>query len=153
MRTEHPLTKLNLSRMPIVMDGPVLKIVSGRSQTQNGLADASTSGVSSVFSALSNAVDLLPHDEIGLHQVLIVRRAIARQASVRSRWFGGRIYNRFAGEYPNYIPLSGTHLKQALSVCNLKAPEFVVPSGEYQLRLDYVEGAIDALSQRLNPQK
>lgn len=151
--TKFPLTKFNLSHTSTFMDEPVLKIVSGPLPTQKGLADASTSGMSSVFSALSKAVDLQPHDDIGLHQILTFRRAVARQASIRSRWFGGRIYNRLTGEYPNYIPLSGTHLKQTLSVCDLTAPEFVIPSGTYQLRLDYVQGAIDALSLRLNPQE
>lgn len=132
------------------MDQAVFKIVSGPSPTQKALSDASLLGTSSLFSALSKAADLQPHDNVGLHQILTFRRAIAQQASRRSRWFGGRIYNKCSGEDPNYVPLSGTHLRQTLSACGLTTPEFVIPSGKYQLRLDYVQSAIDALSQRLN---
>jgi hypothetical protein len=134
------------------MNKPVLRIIRGPSPTRTGLADAALAGTESLFSALSRAVDLQAHDLAGLRQILIFRRGVARQASKRSRWICGRLYNRFIGEDPDYIPMSGTHLMQTLSACDLNSPDFVVQTGEYELRLDYAEAAIEALDQQLSRQ-
>jgi hypothetical protein len=134
------------------MNKPVLKIIRGPSPTRTGLADDALAGTTPLFSALSRAVDLQPHDLAGLRQILMFRRGVARQASKRSRWVGGRLYNRCIGEDPDYIPVSATHLIQTLSTCNLNSPDFVVPAGEYAPRLNYAEAAIEALNQQLSRQ-
>ena len=107
--------------------------------------DTTLGGMSSVFGALSHAADLLPHEREDLRTFLWNRRALARQASKRGRFWLGRLYNRFAGEMPDYIELSGTHLKQVLTVAGQPVPDIIVAEGEYQLRLDVVEHAIEAL--------
>ncbi len=66
-----------------------------------------------------------------------------------SCWFGGRLYNRFSGEVPEYIPLSGTHLRQTLELIGLTAPAFIVPSGSYELRMNYVPCAMEALAPQI----
>lgn len=127
------------------MSKPILKILSGPSPTQKGVSQAATSGLASVFSAISNAADLAPHDLDGLVQALHFKNQVAKAALRRSRWFGGRFYNRVSGEDPDYVPLSGTHMRQALLAAGIEPPDFIVGSGKYQLRLDISLEAVAAL--------
>lgn len=131
------------------MSLPAIKSVPGASQAQRGAAQATVSGLAPLLSALSRATDLLLHDDIGLHNFLNFRVAVAYQASQRRRWFGGRIYNKLAGEEADYIPISGAHLEQTLSVVGLTTPEFVAASEQYLLRVDYAKGAIDVLAKNI----
>lgn len=126
----------------------ILKILEGPSPTQEGISQAATAGLSSVLSGASKAADLFPHDIEGLLQILHFRNQIAKAASRRSHWFGGRIYNKFSGENHDYIPISGTHLRQTLSIVNIDTPDFIVASGKYQLRLDISEDAVNGLSEK-----
>lgn len=146
---EATLTTNVLLTTVVCMSLPAIKIVTGTSQAQRGAAQATVSGLAPLLSAISRATDLLAHDEIGLHNFLNFRVAVAHQASQRSRWFGGQIYNKLTGEKANYIPISGTHLEQTLSVVGLTTPEFVAASGKYLLRVDYAQGAIDALAKSI----
>ncbi|MEP3844556.1 MAG: hypothetical protein ABJM43_04345 [Paracoccaceae bacterium] len=127
------------------MSKPILKILSGPSPTQKGVSEAVSSGLASVFSAPSQAAGLAPHDLDGLVQALHFKNQVAKAALKRSRWFGGRFYNKFSGEEPDYVPLSGTHMRQALSAAGIEPPDFIVVSGKYQLRLDISETAVKAL--------
>jgi hypothetical protein len=127
------------------MTKPILKILEGPTPTQIGVSQAAAAGMASLLSAASKAADLVPHDVEGLIQILHFRNQIAKAASRRSRWFGGRIFNKFSGEESDYIPISGTHLRQALAVVNIDTPDFIVASGKYQLRLDISEDAVNAL--------
>ena len=129
------------------MSKPILKILEGPSPTQVGISQTATSGLVSVLSAASKAADLYPHDIEGLLQILHFRNQIAKAASRRSRWFGGRIFNKFSGEDSDYIPISGTHLQQTLSVVKIDTPNFIIASGKYQLRLDVSENAANVLSE------
>ena len=130
------------------MAKPILKILEGPSPTKEGISAAITLGTASILSAASKAVDLIPYDAEGLLQLLHFRNQTAKAAQRRSRWFGGRFYNRFSGEEPDYIPLSGNHLRQTLEVVGIETPDFVVASGKYQLRLDISEEAVDRLSEK-----
>lgn len=126
-------------------EGPVFKVLQGPSATQKGVGDAVTTGLSSVVSAGSNAVELFAHDQDGLLTMLHRKVATAKDARKRSRWFGGRFYNRCAGDDPDYVPLSGTHLRQAMSAAGIEAPDFVVAAGRYALRFDIAATALAAL--------
>lgn len=129
------------------MTKPILRILEWPTPTKEGASQAVTAGVASVLSAASNAADLFPHDVEGLLQVLHFRNQIARAANRRSSWFGGRIFNKFSGEEPDYIPISGSHLRQTLEAVGIEIPEFIVASGKYQLRLDISEKAVNRLSE------
>lgn len=130
------------------MNKPIMKIVAGPSPTQTGISDAATAGLGSVMSAASKAADVIAHDDDGLLQILHYRKQVAIAAKRRSRWFGGRLYNKMTGEDPDYIPISGTHLRQTFSIINFDAPDFIVASGQYQLRTDFAEEAVDALQKK-----
>jgi hypothetical protein len=127
------------------MTKPVLKILAGPSPAKAAFSQVAAMGMGSVGSVLSKAADSVPHDPDGLLQILYYRNHIARQAGRRSRWIGGRIYNHISGEYPDYIPISGTHLRQTLSVVGIETPDIVAATGQYQLRLDVSEKAVKLL--------
>ena len=116
--------------------GPIFKILEGPSATMEGVSNVVLVGLGSVFSAGSKAADLFPHDIEGLLQVLRIRNRIAEIARKRCHWIGGRLYNLFSGEHPDYIPLSGTHLRQTLDAAGIEPPDFVVAAGKYELRAD-----------------
>jgi len=80
-----------------------------------------------------------------LRQVLHRKVTAARQAARRNKWIGGRWYNRMSGDDPDYVPLSGTHLRQALLFAEMAVPDIVVRSGQYLLRLDIAQQAEEAL--------
>ena len=126
-------------------EGPLFKILEGPSATQKGAASAVTAGLSSVVSAGSNAAELFAQDQVGLLTMLHRKVATAKDARKRARWFGGRFYNRCAGDDPYYVPLSGTHLRQAMSAAGIDAPDFVVGAGRYALRFDIAATALAAL--------
>lgn len=129
------------------MSKPILRILEGPPPTQEGISQAATAGLSSALSAASKAADFFPHDIEGLLQILHFRNQIAKAASQRSCWFGGRIFNKFSGEETDYIPISGTHLRQTLAIVDIDTPDFIVASGKYQLRLDVSENAVSVLSE------
>jgi hypothetical protein len=127
------------------MTRPVFKILEGPSPTDKGVSQAATAGLATALSAASKAAELFPHDVEGLLQILHFRNQIAKSSNRRSRWIGGRLFNRLSGEDPEYIPISGTHLQQTLSAVSIETPDFVVASGKYQLRLDISEEAVKVL--------
>ncbi|WP_281994537.1 hypothetical protein [Ruegeria faecimaris] len=129
------------------MAEPVIKIVEGPSPTQKGVSEAITVGLAGVLSAGSVAADIMPFDREQLFGVMHFRLQEALQAQRRARWFGGKIYNRFSGQDPNYVLFSGTHLGQTLALARIQTPDFVVPRGKYLLRLDYVKEAYENLKQ------
>ncbi|MDA7964868.1 hypothetical protein [Ruegeria sp.] len=114
------------------------------------MQSAAGDGLGAVVSAMSAAADLMPFDPDELYGVLHFRLHTAKEAGKRSGWVGGRLYNRFAGESADYIPLSGTHLAQTFSAAGVEAPDFVVARGHYELRLDYAQKAYDALKEKLD---
>lgn len=124
------------------MNGPVFKILKGPSPTQTATGQTTTSGMSSIVGALSKAADIVPHDTDGLRQVLHFRLGGARLAKTRASRFWGRFYNKCTGEDPDYIPMSGTHLCQALDAANIAAPDFIEAGGTYALRVDLAEIAL-----------
>ncbi|MBO9436618.1 hypothetical protein J7394_20605 [Ruegeria sp. R13_0] len=123
-------------RLETVLDGPVIRETGSR-------------GSSSLFSALSVAADEVPFDERELYGFLHFRIDTALKAQKRGHWSGGRVYNSLTGQSESYVPLSGTHLRQALSCIGLQPPEKVVVQGRYELRLDYALKAYAALKSRL----
>ncbi|WP_424833761.1 hypothetical protein [Ruegeria sp.] len=128
----------------------IIRIASGPSPTQKGAQNASSDGLAPVTSAMSAAADLMPFDPKELYGVLHFRLHTALEAKKRSSWVGGRCYNRFTGQSAEYIPLSGTHLVQAFSAAGIEAPDFIVPRGQYELRLDYAQKAYDALKAKID---
>ncbi|MEM7090697.1 MAG: hypothetical protein AAF496_14125 [Pseudomonadota bacterium] len=129
------------------MANTVIKILNGPSALSKGTSAAVTKGLNSVFSAGSAAADRLPFDREQLFGVLHFRLYETERARQRAGWIGGRIYNKFSGADPDYIPMSGTHLTQALDVIRIQAPDFVVVSGQYLLRYDYAKRAYDRIKQ------
>jgi len=129
----------------MTMSAPIFKILKGPSPTEVGISSAVAAGLAPVLSAGSKAADFFAHDHEGLLQILHFRNQTAKAAYKRSSWIGGRIYNKFSGEQTDYIPVSGTHLRQILTVVGIETPEFVVASGKYSLRLDMSEKAVSIL--------
>ncbi|WP_425078202.1 hypothetical protein [Ruegeria denitrificans] len=127
-------------RLAAMIDGPLARQVGKRGST----------GGASFQSALSVAADEVPFDETELYGFLHFRIDTALKAQKRSNWFGGRFYNALVGQSATYVPLSGTHLRQALSCLGLQAPEKVVVQGRYELRLDYALKAYEELALRVN---
>lgn len=131
------------------MSKPAIKVVGDTSRTLRGASEAVVCGTASLLSAPSIAADLMPHDEIDLHNFLKLRYAVALQAAKRASWFGGRWFNSLSGENPAYIPISGAHLTQTLAVKGLTPPDFIVQRGKYLLRLDYAAEVIALLLERI----
>lgn len=123
----------------------IIRVLSGPSPTQTGVNEAVLGGAASPISALSKAADLMPLDADQLKGFLHFRLATAKAAADRAGWFGGRLYNAVSGESPDYIPLSGTHLRQAFIAMRIEPPEFIIAGGEYELRVDYAQKALAAL--------
>jgi hypothetical protein len=94
---------------------------------------------------MSKAADLAPMDAKQLYGFLHFRLHSAKEAQNRSSWFGGRLFNRFSGQDGDYVPLSGTQMRQAFLAAGIEPPDFIVARGSYALRLDYVQKAYDAL--------
>ena len=92
--------------------------------------------------ASSALAERLPHDEEGLE--IMLQRALreAKLAGIRSRWFGGRIYNHFAGTDPDYIEVSGTHLKQILRKADFTLPGLIENQELYLVRVDIADDAL-----------
>ena len=135
------------------MPGPIIKIAKGPSPTHTGALNAAAYGLASLFSAASKAADIYPQSDDGLLTVLHHRIQIAKHARHRSRWIGGRLFNRLSGEDPDYIPVSGTHLRQTLAIAGVEPPDFVTATGQYLLRLDVSEKARTQLIERHNRSK
>jgi hypothetical protein len=125
---------------------PRIKRAKPRSPAKSAFSDATVSGLGSVLSAASRAVDLVPHDRIALLTFLHVRLHTADAARTRAKWIGGRLYNRLSGEDADYVPLSGTHLRQTLAVIGIDAPGAIAAAGGYLLRSDLVREARDILA-------
>ncbi|MCF6433189.1 hypothetical protein [Leisingera sp. MMG026] len=129
------------------MKKPIIKILSGPTPNQVAAGEISTGGTASLLSAISKAADLAPMDVKQLYGFLHFRLHSAKQAQARSGWFGGRLFNKFSGESSDYVPLSGTQMTQAFLAAGIEPPEFIVASGNYELRLDYAQKAYDALKE------
>ena len=95
--------------------------------------------------ALSEAADVMPQDREDLHVFLHNRVALTLVARGRQTWALGRLYNRLAGDDPDYVTLSGVHLRQTLQVVGRAVPEIITARGEYKLRLDVVQEAVERL--------
>ena len=124
---------------------PIIKIVNGPTATQAGLSESTLSGLATGFSSISSAADLMPHDVEGLKDMLQFKIGTAEQTKHRASWFGGRFYNRCSGENPDYIDLSGSHIRQTLLAAKIEPPEIIVNTGKYLLRLDIAKDALSNL--------
>lgn len=131
----------------VTISGPLFKTLAGSSATMAGVSHVISFGLGSFITAGSKAADYFPHDVEGLLHNLRFRNRTAEIAQKRSRWFGGRFYNYFSAEHPDYIPISGTHLRQALNAAGIEPPEFIVKSGKYELRLDVSQKAVQQLAE------
>jgi len=54
------------------------------------------------------------------------------------------------GENPNYVPLSGVHLRQTLLVIGIDGADVIEPDGKYMLRCDVARSAKEQISEKLN---
>ncbi|NRB33854.1 MAG: hypothetical protein HRU31_03760 [Rhodobacteraceae bacterium] len=129
------------------MNSPAIKVLAGPSLTMQAASETTTAGLSGLLSAGSLAVDLMPHDREDLVVFLHNKLAMARMAQAKSTHFLGRLYNRFAGEDPEYVEFSGAHLKQVLAFAGRSVPGGVSASGSYGLRVDIAQQALDRLRQ------
>lgn len=77
-----------------------------------------------------------------LHLLLTFRFEIAKLAQKRSAWFGGRFYNRMAGESGRHVPLSGKQVVQVLEVVKRESRKAFKPKGKYGVRVDIIEDAL-----------
>ena len=124
---------------------PIIWIREEQSATSRGFSDAVTAGMSTVFSALSKAADIAPLDDQELLGFLHFRLYTAKQANRRSKWLIGRLYNRFSREQSDYIPLSGSHLRQVLKLSAINPPADVTFSAKCHLRVDVAQHAYNVL--------
>lgn len=131
------------------MARPRLKILRGQTAYAKAISELSFSGLLAVGAAYSRMIDLTPHDEECLRIYLRTRVAHTRQALDRHRWFGGRFYNRLAGEDPHFVWMAGTHMLQTLSLLEIEPPEEVVASGQYSLDLETTQMALKILNARI----
>lgn len=134
------------------LEGPMVKIVSGPTSGKQGISDAVTGGMSSIFSTWSQAVDLAPMEAEDLLNGLRVRVYEAKQAAARGNWFIGRLLNHSINEDSNYIELSGQHLLQTLAIVGIDGSDKVSIGGTYKLRRDKAEQAMEVLEARLREQ-
>lgn len=116
------------------------------SALQRGLPDGVLAGTSSIFSALSKAADIVPLDEEELFGMLHFRLHTSGLAKARSRYFWGRFYNHFSGDDPDYIPLSGSHLRQVAQAAGLDISNQVELDGQYLLSVDLAQQAYNRLA-------
>ena len=107
------------------------------------LSDFFTLGSSRVASVGRIAGDVMPYEEGDLLIFLSNRASAPILAKARSGNLFGRLYNRIFGEGPNYVELSGVHLKQTLAFMGRPIPPGISDAGAYQLRLDIVLEALD----------
>ena len=97
---------------------------------------------------LSEAADLaLPSDD-QLQMILHNKLAMTRAAAHRAGGPLGRLYNRFVGDHPGYIQMSGAHILHVFSLTRLRAPMQLEPASLYCLRLDVATAALETLQQR-----
>lgn len=130
---------------------PRIKRTKSRSAVKSAASNAAVAGLGALFSAASRAVDRMPLDKTGLLTFLHVRLHTADKARDRARWFGGRLYNRLSGEEPDYVPLSGTHARQALSLVGIDVGDALDPASLYLVRYDLVDAARAILKQEFQP--
>jgi hypothetical protein len=105
--------------------------------------------VTTLSASISAAVDRLPHGNEAHLRYLHMKLYTADQARARARWIGGRLYNRAAGENPDYVPMSTRHLAQTLKLLDVALPGGVKTDERYLLRTDLAREAHDALRSHL----
>ncbi|KAJ55375.1 hypothetical protein ACMU_11815 [Actibacterium mucosum KCTC 23349] len=78
------------------------------------------------------------------HCLMYLARRVsnAEQAQARSGWFGGRLYNRMAGENADFVELSGAVLAGAMRYSGHTVPEGLDRGQDYLLRRDYAQGLL-----------
>lgn len=133
--------------MAAPMTGPIVKPGKGPALFGRGQSKAAD-GLGRLARTWRKAVETRPYDDEGLLRALDYQVRNAQRARHRRRWFGGRVYNWMAGEDPDYLPVSGTQLRQTLTTAGIEMPVPVVPEGKYLLRLDIAEKARDLLLAR-----
>ncbi len=68
---------------------------------------------------LNTIVENAPYEREALFAALHFKLYEAAAAKRRTSWFGGRFFNRCSGVDPDYVPLSGAHLKQVLDLAEV----------------------------------
>lgn len=125
------------------------ELSAARRDFSKGKANAATNGLAPLFGAGGVAADIMPFNEIDLHNWLHAKIAIADHARHRARWFGGRWYNRMINEEPERISVSGARLHQLLALLEQEPPAQVVPKGYYPLRVEHARKCLAVLRDRL----
>lgn len=126
-------------------DWPPIRRVGELSPNNAAAANAATDGLTSLLGSGSKAVEALRHSDGDLLIWLTRKLYQAENARKRAGWFGGRFYNRMAGEDPDYLEMSGVHLAQVLALIGFDAPPWVIARGKYLLRYDLADGGYKAL--------
>lgn len=89
--------------------------------------------------------EALGMDEGQLARFLYLRLMHVQDARRRSRWFGGRIYNRMVGAEVSHIELPGHRMLAAMRWAGVTPPKGVQGDRYYLLRLDVAAKAFAAL--------
>ena len=95
---------------------------------------------------MSRAVDRTPHDMESLRIYLKTRIAHTQQALDRQGWFGGRLWNKIAGDDPEFVWMMGTHLSQVLDLVGIETPIEISQDRQYALDMATAKTALDILS-------
>jgi hypothetical protein len=107
-------------------------------------------GVPGIGGALSKAVDRSAHSPSSLAVFLNTRVYIGVQAHKRSRYWWGRIYNKFSGDHAYFIKLKGLHLIQTLRIVDQIPQDQDIPvTAHCALRLDYAIEILQILKTQL----
>lgn len=119
-------------------------ISAARRDFGKGGANAATDGLAPLFGAGGIAADIMPFNEIDLHNWLHARTAIADHARHRARW-----YNRMIGEDPDRISVSGARLRQLLVLLGQEPPEGLASRSYYAFRVEHARKCLRVLQGRL----
>ncbi|RNF33871.1 hypothetical protein [Paracoccus methylarcula] len=128
---------------------PEDKISAARRDFSKGMANSATDGLAPLFGAGGIAADIMPFNEIDLHNWLHAKVAIADHARHRARWFGGRWYNCMISEDPDRISVSGARLRQLLALLEQEPPAQVASRSYYPLRIEHARKCLAVLRDRL----
>lgn len=125
------------------------ELSAARRDFSKGKANAATNGLAPLFGAGGVAADIMPFNEIDLHNWLHAKIAIADHARHRARWFGGRWYNRMINEEPDRISVSGARLRQLLALLGQEPPEGLASKRYYPFRVEHARKCLRVLQDRV----
>lgn len=125
------------------------KTPEARRDFNKGMSSFATGGLAPLVGAGGTAADIMPFNEIDLHNWLHAKVAISDHARHRARWFGARWYNRMIGEDPAKISVSGARLQQLLALLGQKPPAGMAPKSYYPFRIEHARRCLGVLQDKV----